>query len=122
LAPSSAGKGEALSPSSARVTPAAFAGTWTGQVISQDARKISADVTLTLTQGRTSGTWTKGDCEQQATLTRVRSDTTLELTVEQRDQCVGGDMTLTLKDPAALDLVGQEGAGSLEYRGSLHRP
>lgn len=30
-------------------------------------------------------------------------------------------MTLTLKDPATLDFVGQEGAGGLEYRGSLSR-
>ena len=119
--PSSARTGEGPSPSSAGGTPATFAGTWKGQVVSQDDRRISAGVTLTLTQGRTTGTWTKGGCEQQATLTRVRNDSTLEVTVEQRDQCVGGDMTLTLKDPAALDLVGQEGAGSLEYRGSLHR-
>ncbi|WP_433432405.1 serine/threonine-protein kinase [Nonomuraea sp. CA-141351] len=111
----------APSPAGAGGIPEAFAGTWTGQVVSQDDRKRGVDVTVTLTGGQSTGTWSNGDCEQQATLTRVRSATVLEMTVAQRDQCVGGDMTLTLKDPGTLDLVRQEGAGALEYRGSLRR-
>ncbi|MFG1710788.1 protein kinase [Nonomuraea sp. M3C6] len=101
--------------------PEAFAGTWTGRVVSQDDRKQGIDVTITLTGGQSTGTWANGDCAQQATLTRLRSDTVLEMTVAQRDQCVGGDMTLTLNGPGRLDLVRQEGAGALEYRGSLRR-
>ncbi|MDP4505950.1 serine/threonine-protein kinase [Nonomuraea turcica] len=101
--------------------PQAFDGTWTGRVVSEDDRKKSVEVTITLTGGQSTGTWADGDCEQQATLTRVRSGTVLEMTVAQRDQCVGGDMTLTLKGSGTLDLVRQEGAGALEYRGSLRR-
>ncbi|WP_169808648.1 serine/threonine-protein kinase [Microtetraspora niveoalba] len=101
--------------------PEAFAGTWTGQVVSQDDRKKTADVTLTLVPDRSTGTWRAGGCEQQVTLTRVRTGNVLDLTRVQRDQCVGGDITLTLKDPLTLDFVGQEGAGALEYRGSLSR-
>ncbi|MEU8040795.1 protein kinase [Streptosporangium sp. NPDC049078] len=100
--------------------PSAFAGTWTGQVVSQDDRKRTADVTITLNQGGSTGTWVSGDCEQQATLTRVR-DTVLSLNVAQRGQCVSGDMTLTVRDPQTLDCVKQEGGGSLEYRGTLRR-
>jgi serine/threonine protein kinase len=101
--------------------PEAFAGAWTGRLVSQDDRKESLDVTITLRGGQRTGTFANGDCEQQATLTRVRSDTVLEMTVAQRDQCVGGDMTLTLDDPGTLGFVGQEGASALEYRGSLRR-
>lgn len=101
--------------------PEAFAGTWTGQVVSQDDRKKSVEVTVTLAGGQSAGTWAAGDCDQQATLTRVRSDTVLDMAVAQRDRCVGGDMTLTLTAAGTLDLVRQEGAGSLEYRGSLRR-
>ncbi|MFF3668491.1 serine/threonine-protein kinase [Microtetraspora malaysiensis] len=101
--------------------PEAFAGTWTGQVVSQDAQKKTADVTLTLLRDQQSGTWRDGACEQQVTVTRVRAGNVLDLTRAQRDLCVGGDMTLTLRNPATLDFVGQEGAGGLEYRGSLRR-
>ncbi|MGP3959174.1 serine/threonine-protein kinase [Nonomuraea sp. 3N208] len=101
--------------------PEAFAGTWTGRAVSQDDRKKDVEVTITLTGGQSTGTWANGDCEQQATLTRVRSETVLEMTVAQRDQCVGGDMTLTLNGSGTLDLVRQEGAGALEYHGSLRR-
>ncbi|WP_169806723.1 serine/threonine-protein kinase [Microtetraspora malaysiensis] len=101
--------------------PEAFAGTWTGQVVSQDNRQETADVTLTLPRDQPTGTWRDGTCEQQVTVTRVRAGNVLDLTRAQRDQCVGGDMTLTLRDPATLDFVGQEGAGGLEYRGSLRR-
>ncbi|MET7330752.1 serine/threonine-protein kinase [Nonomuraea sp. NPDC005650] len=115
--------GSTPAPSQARAggIPEAFAGTWTGRVVSQDDRKQGADVTITLTGGQSTGTWANGGCEQQATLTRVRSDTVLEMTVAQRDQCVGGDMTLTLNGPERLDVVRQEGSGALEYRGSLRR-
>ncbi|MFF4775390.1 serine/threonine-protein kinase [Microtetraspora fusca] len=101
--------------------PGAFAGTWTGQVVSQDDRKKTADVTLTLLRDQPTGTWRAGACEQQVTVTRVRDGNVLDLTRTQRDLCLGGDMTLTLKDSATLDFVGQEGAGALEYRGSLRR-
>ncbi|TMR21862.1 serine/threonine protein kinase [Nonomuraea turkmeniaca] len=101
--------------------PEAFAGTWTGQVHSQDDRKKGVDVRITLTGGQSTGTWVDGDCEQQATLTRLRSATVLEMTVAQRDRCVGGDMTLTLDDPGTLVVVRQEGASSLEYHGRLRR-
>jgi len=101
--------------------PPAFAGTWAGQVVSQDDRERAVGVTITLPRGGATGTWLSGDCEQQATLTRVRSDTVLVLNVAQRDQCVSGDMTLTLQDPQTLDCVKQEGGGALEYRGSLRR-
>ncbi|MDX3105357.1 hypothetical protein, partial [Nonomuraea angiospora] len=115
------GSTTAAPPAGAGAIPEAFAGTWTGRVVSQDDRKQAADVTITLTGGQSTGTWANGDCAQQATLTRVRSDTVLEMTVAQRDRCVGGDMTLTLNDPESLDLVRQEGASALEYRGSLRR-
>ncbi|WP_169750066.1 serine/threonine protein kinase [Streptosporangium amethystogenes] len=101
--------------------PEAFAGTWTGQVVSQDDRKKTVDITLTLPPGRSAGTWRADACEQQVMLTRARAGNVLDLTRVQRDQCVGGDMTLTLKDPATLDFVGQEGVSGLEYRGSLSR-
>lgn len=101
--------------------PEAFAGTWTGQVVSQDDRQKTADVTLTLLRDQPTGTWRAGACEQQVTLTRVRTGNVLDLTRVQRNQCVGGDMTLTLKDRATLDFVGQEGASALEYRGNLYR-
>lgn len=101
--------------------PAAFAGTWTGRIVSQDKRAETADVTLVLPSGATEGTWRVEGCEQPVTLTRIRGGNTLDLTLVQRGQCVGGDMTLTLKDPSTVDFVGQEGAGSLEYRGSLRR-
>ncbi len=65
--------------------------------------------------------WARGDCRQEATLTRITSGSVLQLRVEQRDLCAGGDVTLTLKDPETLEYVGQEGASSLEYRGSLRR-
>ncbi|MGJ6967613.1 serine/threonine-protein kinase [Streptosporangium sp. G11] len=115
--------GSLPAPSTARGTgiPAAFAGTWRGRVVSRDDRGRTADVTITLDGGRSTGTWATGDCEQRATLTRVRGDTVLELTVAQRDQCVSGDMTLTLRDAKTLDCVRQEGAGALEYHGSLRR-
>ncbi|MEU9836585.1 serine/threonine-protein kinase [Streptosporangium sp. NPDC048047] len=112
-------------PASARPgggVPEAFAGTWTGRVVSQDARRKAVDVTLTLPGDRPAGTWRSGACDQQVTLTRVRAGNVLDLTRAQRDQCVGGDMTLTLKDPATLDFVGQEGGSGLEYRGILGRP
>ncbi|MGV9325476.1 serine/threonine protein kinase [Streptosporangium sandarakinum] len=102
--------------------PEAFAGTWTGRVVSQDARRKAVDITLTLPGDRPTGTWRTGACDQQVVLTRVRAGNVLDLTRVQQDQCVGGDMTLTLKDPVTLDFVGQEGAGALEYRGSLGRP
>ncbi|GAA4579605.1 hypothetical protein GCM10023194_05640 [Planotetraspora phitsanulokensis] len=98
-----------------------FAGTWTGQIESQDDRKKTVDITITLPPGRSSGTFVREGCEQQATLTRVRSDTELEMEVAQKDLCVGGGVSLTLNDPSTLEYEGQEGAGSLTYRGSLHR-
>ncbi|MEV4750998.1 serine/threonine protein kinase [Streptosporangium amethystogenes subsp. fukuiense] len=101
--------------------PEAFAGTWTGQVVSQDARKETVAVTLILMSDRSDGIWRADGCEQQVMLTRVRAGNVLDLTRGQRNQCVGGDMTLTLKGPATLDFVGQEGIGGLEYRGSLSR-
>ncbi|MFI6457319.1 serine/threonine protein kinase [Streptosporangium amethystogenes] len=101
--------------------PEAFAGTWTGQVVSQDDRKKTVDVTLTLLSDRSAGTWRADACEQQVMLTRARAGNVLDLTRVQRNQCVGGDMTLTLKDRATLDFVGQEGVSGLEYRGSLSR-
>ncbi|MEV4378938.1 protein kinase [Streptosporangium sp. NPDC049644] len=101
--------------------PEAFAGTWTGQVVSQDAREETVVVTLVLPSDRPAGTWRADGCEQQVMLTRVRAGNVLDLTRVQRNQCIGGDMTLTLKDPATLDFVGQEGASGLEYRGSLSR-
>ncbi|MFJ2031071.1 serine/threonine-protein kinase [Streptosporangium sp. NPDC087985] len=101
--------------------PEAFAGTWAGQVVSQDDRKKTVDVTLTLLSDQPAGTWRTDACEQQVMLTGVRTGNVLDLTRMQRNQCVGGDMTLTLRDPATLDFVGQEGAGALEYRGSLSR-
>ncbi|MBF8187017.1 serine/threonine protein kinase [Nonomuraea sp. K274] len=108
-------------PARTRVIPEAFAGTWTGQVVSDDTHKETATVTIALSQGQSTGTWAKDDCTQQVTLTRVRNGPALELTLVQQDQCVGGDMTLTLEDSATLHLVGQEGAGSLTYQGSLRR-
>jgi eukaryotic-like serine/threonine-protein kinase len=101
--------------------PEAFAGTWTGQVVSQDDREKTVAVTLILLSDQSAGTWRADACEQQVMLTRVRAGNVLDLTRMQRNQCVGGDMTLTLKDPATLDFVGQEGAGGLEYRGNLSR-
>ncbi|WP_436756670.1 protein kinase domain-containing protein [Streptosporangium sp. V21-05] len=115
--------GSASAPSTVRGAgvPAAFAGTWAGRIVSQDDRERAADVTITLSPDGSAGTWVTGDCEQPVTLTRVRSDTVLDLTVAQRDQCVSGDMTLTLRDSQTLDCVKQEGGGALEHRGSLRR-
>lgn len=115
--------GSASAPSTAQAPglPAAFAGTWAGRIVSQDDRERAADVTITLNRDGSPGTWTTGDCEQRVTLTRVRSGTVLDLAVAQRDQCVSGDMTLTLRDAETLDCVKQEGGGSLEHRGSLRR-
>ncbi|GAA4575685.1 serine/threonine-protein kinase [Planotetraspora kaengkrachanensis] len=114
-------------PSSGRSAPSAegittaFAGTWTGQVESQDDRKKTVDIRITLPEGRSNGTVTREGCEQPAALTQVRSDTELEMAVAQKGLCVGGDVSLTLKDSGTLEYEGQEGAGSLTYRGSLHR-
>ncbi|MEU9884749.1 protein kinase [Sphaerisporangium sp. NPDC051011] len=102
--------------------PATFAGTWTGQIESQDSRKNKINLTITLQDGQRIAQWTHDACRQQATLTRVTSATVLLFAVEQRGQCVGGDVTLTLKDPGTLDYVGQEGMGDVEYHGSLHHP
>ncbi|MER5643709.1 protein kinase [Streptosporangium sp. NPDC002524] len=115
--------GSASAPSTAEGAgiPAAFAGTWAGRIVSQDDRARTADVTITLNRDGSAGTWVTGDCEQRVTPTRVRGDTVLDLTVAQRDQCVSGDMTLTLRDSQTLDCVKQEGGGSLEYHGSLRR-
>ncbi|GII31326.1 serine/threonine-protein kinase [Planotetraspora mira] len=107
--------------SSAGGISSAFAGTWTGQVESEDDRKKTADVTITLKQGQPGGTFAKEGCTQPVTLTRVKSDTELEMNVAQKDLCVGGDMSLTLNGPGTLDYVGQEGAGYLTYHGSLRR-
>ncbi|MFC7584677.1 hypothetical protein ACFQYP_13745 [Nonomuraea antimicrobica] len=101
--------------------PETFAGTWTGQVVSQDDRQKPVEITITLAAGQRTGTWASGACTLTATLTSVDGDTVLNMTVAQRDQCVGGDMTLTLNDPDALTVVQQEGASALEYRGDLRR-
>ncbi|WP_433351325.1 serine/threonine-protein kinase [Microtetraspora malaysiensis] len=101
--------------------PESFAGTWTGQVVLQNTQQKTIDVTLTLPRDQPTGTWRDGVCEQQVTVTQVRAGNVLDLTRAQRDQCPGGDMTLTLKDTATLDFVGQEGASGFEYRGSLRR-
>ncbi|WP_181871079.1 serine/threonine-protein kinase [Sphaerisporangium album] len=102
--------------------PAAFAGTWAGWIESQDNRKNKINLTVTLQDGQRTAQWTHDACRQQATLTHTTSATVLLFTVEQQDQCFGGDVTLTLKDPGTLDYVGQEGLGGVEYHGSLRRP
>lgn len=101
--------------------PPDFAGTWKGQVVSQDDRNERRDVTITLASGQSIGRWADGDCELQATLTRIGSGNELQMSLAQQGTCPGGDMTLTLAGPGTLDLVRQEGGGSLEYRGSLRR-
>lgn len=120
--PSASAAAETSSSGPAGGVPPAFGGTWTGQVTTNDARQATSDVTLTLAAGQDTGTWRRGDCEQQVTLTRVRTGPALELTVLQEGVCVGGGMTLTLPTPGTLALRAQEGAGSLEFRGNLHRP
>ncbi|MFC5834184.1 serine/threonine-protein kinase [Nonomuraea insulae] len=106
-------------PAKAGAIPPDFAGVWKGQVVSQDNHNESVDVTISLAAGQSTGTWTDDDCVLRATLTRVRSDAELEMSLAQQGTCVGGDMTLALAGPGTLNLVRQEGAGSLEYRGSL---
>ncbi|GAA2901520.1 hypothetical protein GCM10010517_67340 [Streptosporangium fragile] len=105
----------------ARRIPEAFAGTWTGEVTSQDARRDTYSATLTLTPGSGTATWRANGCDQRATLNRVRGGDTLDLTLEQEDQCVGGDMTLVLTGSGALRFTGQDGGSSIEYRGELRR-
>ena len=51
----------------------AFAGTWTGQVVSQDVREKTVTVTLILLNDQSAGTWRADACEQQVMLTRVRA-------------------------------------------------
>ncbi|MEV6985664.1 protein kinase [Sphaerisporangium sp. NPDC051017] len=100
--------------------PATFAGTWTGQIESQDSRKVTYNLTITMRAGQSIAQWAHDDCRQQATLTSVTSGTELLLRVEQSYPCPGGDATLKLRDSQTwLDNVWQEGEGGLEYRGSL---
>ncbi|GAA0384273.1 hypothetical protein Acor_78220 [Acrocarpospora corrugata] len=104
---------------SGTVVSAAFAGTWGGEVTSQDARKATYRLTITLAEGDREGLAVRNGCEQALRITRNRGKA-LDLTIVQQGQCVGGDITLT---PAGdtLTYEGQEGGGSLAYRGELSR-
>ncbi|MFD0663084.1 protein kinase domain-containing protein [Thermocatellispora tengchongensis] len=113
--------GGAEAPAGAVRVPPAFAGTWTGRIVSADEREETRDVAITLTAGESTATMVIGDCEHQATPTRTRGPNVLELTVAQVGQCVGGDATLTLGPSGTMEFAGQEGASALEYRGTLRR-
>jgi hypothetical protein len=100
--------------------PEVFAGTWSGDVTSEDGRSYTA--TIVLTPGESEAAWRGVDgCEQRATLTRVRDGKTLDLTLEQKYPCTGGDMTLTLTDAGTLGFIGQDGGSNADYRGELRR-
>ncbi|SNS59225.1 Serine/threonine protein kinase [Streptosporangium subroseum] len=100
--------------------PEGFAGTWSGDVTAQDGRAYAA--TVVLTPGESEAVWQGADgCKQRATLTKVRDGKALDLTLEQKDLCLGGDMTLTLTDAGTLGFIGQDGGSSIDYRGELRR-
>ncbi|WP_197038944.1 serine/threonine-protein kinase [Herbidospora cretacea] len=99
--------------------PAPFAGTWSGDIL-RDGAADRASVTLVLEGGAQSGTWKRDDCEQDVRLrTTRRNGAILEMSVVQLGQCVGGDITLTLTEPATIEFEGQEGGGSALYEGTL---
>jgi serine/threonine protein kinase len=113
--------GEPQAGGTARV-PEAFAGTWSGDVTSQDGRKDTYTAALTLTPGESTAAWRgDNDCKQWATLNRVKDEKVLVLSLEQKYPCPGGDMTLSLKDARTLDFIGQEGNSSTSYHGELRR-
>ncbi|WP_083950273.1 serine/threonine-protein kinase [Herbidospora yilanensis] len=97
--------------------PASFAGTWTGDIV---RNAVPTPVTLTLEGGAQNGTWRREDCEQDVRLRSTRQNgQILEMSIVQLGQCVGGDVTLTLTEPAALRFEGQEGGSSVLYEGTL---
>jgi hypothetical protein len=100
--------------------PEVFAGTWSGDVNSEDGRAYTA--TIVLTPGESEAAWQGADgCKQRATLTQVRDGDKLDLTLEQEDMCLGGDMTLTMTGAGTLDFIGQDGGSHIDYRGELRR-
>ncbi|WP_170990835.1 serine/threonine-protein kinase [Herbidospora galbida] len=105
--------------------PAAFAGTWTGDIVRDAVSTVDGpsgptSVTLVLEGGTQGGTWRRGDCEQDVKLRTTRQNgQILEMSVVQLGQCVGGDFTLTLTEPAELTFEGQEGGSSVLYQGTL---
>ncbi|GAB1819332.1 serine/threonine-protein kinase [Herbidospora sp. RD11066] len=107
--------------------PELFAGTWNGKVVRDeifkvDGRSAPTAVTITLESGAQKGTWRREDCEQDVELTRTRQNgEILEMHIVQRDQCVGGDITLTFVKPATLNFEGQEGGGSAIFEGSFSK-
>ncbi|GAA1019025.1 hypothetical protein Aple_056140 [Acrocarpospora pleiomorpha] len=99
---------------------AEFAGSWEGDVTSQDSRRDTYGLTITLGEGDREGSVVRDGCRQVVRVTRNRGNA-LDLTMEQVDQCVGGDITLTSSGGDTLVFEGQEGGGSLTYRGELSR-
>nr|WP_062340466.1 serine/threonine-protein kinase [Herbidospora sakaeratensis] len=113
-----AGETSARETSAQTGVPASFAGTWTGDIVRDAGARVA--VTLTLEDGTRSGTWRRDDCEQDVQLRSARQNgQVLEMSIVQLGQCVGGDITLTLTEPATLRFEGQEGSSSVLYEGTL---
>ncbi|WP_198169128.1 serine/threonine-protein kinase [Herbidospora daliensis] len=112
--------GPAPAPVPAEGIPESFAGTWSGDVVRDGSTTFP--VTLTLDGGEQSGTWRRADCEQDVRLRSTRENgAVLEMSIVQAGQCVGGDITLVLADPAMMKFEGQEGGGSALYKGALQK-
>ncbi|WP_214106325.1 serine/threonine-protein kinase [Acrocarpospora catenulata] len=109
-APAAAGSG----------VPQAFAGSWEGEVTSQDTRKDTYRLALTLEAGNPAGRMVRDQCDQVVQLTRNRRNA-IDMTLEQKDLCIGGDITLTLAAGGKVIFDGQEGGSALAYRGELSR-
>ncbi|MEO3853401.1 serine/threonine-protein kinase [Acrocarpospora sp. B8E8] len=112
--------GTTSGPATGTLVSGVFAGTWKGDVVSQDGRKKTYDLTIILGEGDREGYAIRPGCEQALRVTRNRGNA-LDLSMEQQGQCVGGDITLTSSGGDTLVYVGQEGGGSLSYRGELSR-